>query len=39
MLIARITQMFARKLALVSMYVEKEDYLRYGFNSLTPIGI
>lgn len=34
MLIARISQLFARKLAVASGYVEEEDFLRYGFELL-----
>lgn len=34
MLITRISQLFARKLAIVSGYVEEEDFLRYGFELL-----
>ncbi|MEC1640143.1 hypothetical protein P9E76_10895 [Schinkia azotoformans] len=30
MLITRISQLFARKLAIASGYVEEEEFLRYG---------
>ncbi|KEF36868.1 protein possibly involved in post-translational modification of quorum-sensing peptides [Schinkia azotoformans MEV2011] len=33
-MITRISQLFARKLAIVSGYVEEEDFLRYGFELL-----
>ncbi|WP_458414956.1 accessory gene regulator ArgB-like protein [Schinkia sp. CFF1] len=34
MLITKASQLFARKLAVASGYVEEEDYLRYGFELL-----
>lgn len=33
-MITRVSQLFARKLAIASGYVEEEDFLRYGFELL-----